>query len=206
MAVWSWGRRCKLASSSKHKPDRRLVLLRRGQEPHDQEIDPKAVQRAQCFALGRARRDEDPTGAGFRPLVALHVLSPACSLVGSIRRLSATSPSEARTPLRCCCAPLAIMASISVPRTRWSISAGFESHATNCFRRRPFGEEMGENLLRCFGEKLALLVAGRLVKRGCNRLRLSLAPQLFRWPPIGAAVVERVQYNVATRLAHRSVE
>jgi len=43
-----------------------------------------------------------------------------------------TSPSEASTPLRCCCAPFAIMACISVPSTRLSISSGLDSHATNC--------------------------------------------------------------------------
>src|ERR1700723_3448591 len=55
---------------------------------------------------------------------------------------------------------------------------------------------MGEDLLWCLGEKLALLVAGWLVERGRNRLRLSLAPQFFGRPPIGAAVVEWVQYNI----------
>src|ERR1039457_5721011 len=59
---------------------------------------------------------------------------------------------------------------------------------------------MGENLLRCFRKKLALFIAGRLIERGGNRLRLSLAPQLFGRPPVRATVVERVQYNVATFL------
>jgi integrase len=37
-----------------HKPDGCLVFLRRSQETHHQKIDPKAVQRAQRFAFGRA--------------------------------------------------------------------------------------------------------------------------------------------------------
>src|ERR1019366_2282682 len=63
-------------------------------------------------------------------------------------------------------------------------------------RCRTFGKQMGKDFLRRFGKELTLLVAGWLVKRGGNRLRLSPPTQLFGGSPIGAAVVEWVQYDV----------
>ena len=56
---------------------------------------------------------------------------------------------------------------------------------------------MGEDLLRRFSEELALLVRGRLVQRGGNGLGFGAAAQLFRWSPIGAARVERIEDDVA---------
>ena len=56
---------------------------------------------------------------------------------------------------------------------------------------------MGEDLLRRLGEKLALLVRGRLVQGRGNGLGLGTATQLFGWSPIGAARIERIQNDVA---------
>jgi len=56
---------------------------------------------------------------------------------------------------------------------------------------------MGENLLRRFGEELALFVIGRLVERGCNRSRLGWIAQLTRRGPVGRTGVERIQNPVA---------
>ena len=59
---------------------------------------------------------------------------------------------------------------------------------------------MGKDFLWRLCEKLALLVGGRLVKRRGDGLGLGATAQLFGWPPIGAASVERIEDNVATIL------
>src|ERR1035437_8685789 len=181
-----------------HKPDGCLVLLRRGQKSHDQQINPKAMQRTQRLAFCRTRCDEDPTGAGLGPLrgtprFAARLL-PGRQHPKAVRNQSKRSKNAVALLLRALgnhgfhlrpAYTQVNLCRVGEPRNQF-------------LRCRTFGKEMGENLLRRLGEKLALLVAGRLVKRGCNRLRLSLAPQLFGRPPVGATVVQRVQYNVAT--------
>jgi hypothetical protein len=59
---------------------------------------------------------------------------------------------------------------------------------------------VGKDFLRRLGEKLTLLVAGRLVKRGRNRLRFRLPAKLLGRSPIGAAGVQRVQHDVLALL------
>ena len=59
------------------------------------------------------------------------------------------------------------------------------------------GQQMGEDLLRRFGKELTLLVCGRLIERGRNRLGLGAAAQLLGRPPVGAAGVKRVENDVA---------
>ena len=56
---------------------------------------------------------------------------------------------------------------------------------------------MSEDLLRRLGKELALLVRGRLVERGCNRLCFGAAAQLLGRPPVRAAGVQRIQNDVA---------
>ena len=56
---------------------------------------------------------------------------------------------------------------------------------------------MGENLLRRLGEKLTLLIVRGLVEGGGDSLGFGLPSQFLGRSPIGAAVVERIQNNVA---------
>ena len=99
--------------------------------------------------------------------------------------------------MRCCCAPFAIIIAISVFWTRRSISSGFAIHSTNSCGDGAEGQQMGEDFLRSLGEKLALLIRGRLVQGRGNGPGLGTAAQLFGWSPIGAACIERIQNDVA---------
>ena len=92
------------------------------------------------------------------------------------------------------------MASISVPRTRWSISAGLESHSTSCCGLGAVGQKMSEDFLGRLGEELTLLVTGRLVERGRDSLGFGLAAQLLGRSPVGAPLVQRIEYQVAPLL------
>src|SRR5208283_4936185 len=56
---------------------------------------------------------------------------------------------------------------------------------------------MREDLLRRLGKELALLVRGRLIERGCNRLCFGTAAQLLGGPPVRAAGVQRIENDVA---------
>src|SRR6202034_2200554 len=44
-----------------NEPYGSLFVLRRGQQPHDEQVDPKAMQRPQRLALGRTGRNEYPS-------------------------------------------------------------------------------------------------------------------------------------------------
>ena len=63
--------------------------------------------------------------------------------------------------------------------------------------RRAIGHQEGEDLLRGLDEKLTLLVLRRLEEGHRQSLRLGAAAQFFRGPPIGAALIERIQDHVA---------
>src|SRR5208283_580819 len=63
--------------------------------------------------------------------------------------------------------------------------------------RGAIGHQEGEDLLRRFDEKLTLLVLRRLEEGYSQSLRLGASAEFFSWPPIGTALIERIQDYVA---------
>ena len=156
------------------------------------------MQRTQGLALAGLRGKEDPSSAALRPIRSQSNDSRPSLSVGSIRRLSAIKPSEARTPLRCCCAPFAIIIAISV----------FLDAAVDLVGVRhplaPSSCGVGPKVSRW-----AKIFCGVSVKNspflsvvGWYRdAAMALASARRRsssdWPPIGAARVQRIQNDVA---------
>src|SRR5580692_137056 len=63
--------------------------------------------------------------------------------------------------------------------------------------RRAVGHQEGEDLLGGLDEKFTLLVLRRLEEGHRQSFRLGASAELFRRPPVGTPLIERIQDNIA---------
>ena len=179
-----------------HKPDRVLAFLRFIQETQNQQVNPQTMQRTQCLALAGFRGKEDPAlpvlgPIGGGPMIRRFVFARQHpQAVGDQSERGQDAVALLLRALRNHHRHLGILdAAVDLVGVRHPLD--------QLLGRGAEGQQMGEDFLRRLGEKLALLIRGRLVERRGNGLGFGTAAQLLGRPPIGAAGIQRIQNDVA---------
>src|ERR1035437_7493272 len=163
----------------------------------NKELYQSTVKRTESFAFCRFRRNEDPPLALLRPIrCASRRLRLGLSRQHSEAVCDQSERGQNTSAL--------LLRSLRKNRSKLGVCHPFVDlrwvrHPLDyLLGRRPKGQQVSEDLLRRLGEKLTLLVAGRLVERGRDCLGFGLPAKLLGRPPIGATVVQRIEDNVAT--------
>ena len=183
-----------------NEPYRSLIVLRRGQQPHNEQVDPKAMQRPQRLALGRAGGNKDPSFPSDGPLGCAPCLVLCLLLRRQHTKAVRNQPQRGQNAVALLLRSLGDHGLHLCSLYSFVDLRGLRQPFHELLRIRPVGQEMGKYLLRSFGKELALFVAGRLVQRSRDGLRFRLPAQLFGRSPIGAPLVQRVQHDVLALL------